>query len=121
MPFSPQYSAVCLKGYRELLRKLRQERSVEEASPAVLQRAKERVFHSVYSRRRKDSVDLHRAFARVYDRLVQAKSELKLLKDEKKEKWLAKYAAVRGQLVAAEGAQAADAALLGHNGLFRVC
>ncbi|KAK9836166.1 hypothetical protein WJX81_006146 [Elliptochloris bilobata] len=133
----PQLAAVSVKGYRELLRRLRAEQAPqgaaeERAASTLLQQAKERVLLYAQKKRRAgfEPLDPRRAFARLAERWGEARQELKELKDLKKQQWKATVAnAVRGQRSSkAEPApstrgltalSAEEQAVLGRDGLVR--
>lgn len=111
---APQLAAASIKGYRELLRKLRREQAAEDAT--LLQQAKERV--QLYNQRKqaKEPLDPRRAFSRLREKVLEAKEDLVQLKREKAGLLRATYAAVRGERPSLHD----DLAVIGKDGPFRV-
>eukprot|EP00884_Botryococcus_braunii_P015457 jgi/Botrbrau1/2595/Bobra.145_1s0021.1 len=130
MPVSEHLAGLSVKGYRELLKKLRQKKT--EESSAAFEDARQTVREYILSRKLpRKPLDPKGAWNRLHSRLLSAKKELKSLKEETTHQLKATYAAVRSGTTGSSGAGdlAEDAKplsnragqVLGSDGLLRVC
>ncbi|KAK9823150.1 hypothetical protein WJX72_000637 [[Myrmecia] bisecta] len=131
-----QLGVASVKGYRELLCKIHAQaaQAQVEESPSVFLQARERVrLHLANKKSGKDGLDPHRAFFRLRQRLLDARTNIRELKNEKAEQLRHAVDSVRRQgLVTVQRAIQPDADaeralqqstaerdVLGADGLFR--
>ena len=148
MPTQPQIlPQLSLKGYRELLKRLRQQSNDEACSSgALFQQAKELALAHLQRKRGSDKINPRRAFSRLdsitrggrsgsldvpatfkgsisarrlRQRVLDKKLELKQLKDAKKEKLRATYTALREHRQSRKEAIAEERQVVGSDGLSR--
>lgn len=120
-PPSPILPNVTVLGYRELLKRLRKQPEDVSKSSTLFLQAKQMAIGSLKSRGEKGRLNPSRAFSRLRTRIVDAKKDLRQIKDDKKVELRASFEALRDQRLAKIQARAPDqdVAVLGTNGLFR--
>lgn len=114
--------------HRELLRKLRTEGRPDGDVPAtVFQQARDHVLLQLRAKRETIAIDPSRAFSRVRNRVTEARSNLKGLRQQQAASLRQAYAAIRERSFGTEASEArgtalgagSDKAIIGNYGLFR--